>query len=314
MCRIPRTRGFTLVELLVVITIIGILIALLLPAVQAARSAARRLQCSNNLKQIGVALHNYHSAHNIFPPGNTLGAWSYKTLLLPYLEQTAAYSHIDFGNNIQNIANSRCESGHHNCRQEVIRLQDAGLPDPASGWKSVLYCPSDRRGGITYPPFGGGIHRLGNYLGVGGDEAPILSEGRCVYPPWHSSYDPADIPEVSNGMLSYNSNIRVADAKDGTSNTMIVGERGISHTLDYGWDTCAGVEGDAWLAVGAGFSEGDAENNPGFVHDMHFWSYHSGGGHFLLADGSARFLSYHIDFTTYKALATRDGGEVIGEY
>jgi len=300
-------HGFTLIELLVVIAIIAVLIALLLPAVQQAREAARRSQCRNNLKQIGLALHNYHDAHRIFPQGNNLGAWSFKAMILPFLDQGNIFSRIDFSNNIATSASppARCPMGQYDCRDEVLRLQALGQGDPASARLPILYCPSDPLGGSAWPDTSIGIHRLGNYVGVGGDEVPVLSEGRCVGPS-------GPFPARRRGILWYNSNVRMADITDGTSNTFCVGEKGINNDLNYGWDLCAGVEGDGWLSCGNPFGPGDPANNAaqGYIHDSHFWSHHAGGSHFLIGDGSVRFLNYSINFDTYKALATRAGGEV----
>ena len=288
------------------ITIIGILIALLLPAVQAAREAARKTQCCNHLKQIGLALHNYHATHGVFPPGCVPHQWSFKAMLLPYIEQTATYASIDFANNTNS-------SGRYSCLVEVARIvaEHSGT-NPLGTFIPVFSCPSDPRQ-ICFYEYGPPYDRLGlgNYLGVAGDEVPVLSEGVPQYPPWHSSYDPSTIPPIKNGMLSFNSDIHVADVRDGTSNTMMVGERGISKDWNYGWNICAGYEGDSFIPAGAGFSPGEPT---GGVNDTHFWSYHPGGGHFLFADGSVHFLSYSIDFNNYKALATRDRGEVIEPY
>ena len=298
-----RRSGFTLIELLVVIAIIAVLIALLLPAVQQAREAARRTQCKNNLKQIGLALHNYHDTHLIFPQGNSIGAWSFRTMLLPYLEQAPLYSKINFSNNIAGSAD-RCAVGQYDCRAEVARLRAAGGGDPNAATIAAHYCPSDPRGGSAYPDTSVGVHRVANYLGVGGDEVPILSEARCVAPG-------GTFPAKRRGMLSYNSSTRMRDVSDGTSSTLFVGERGVSDSRDYGWDICAGVEGDGWLSVGGGFGPGDPVNNPAFVHDTHFWSHHAGGAHFVMADGAVRFVSYSLDFKVFKGLATKSAAEVV---
>ena len=295
-------QAFTLIELLVSIAIIAVLIALLLPAVQQAREAARRAQCKNHLKQFGLALHNYHDTHMIFPPGNTIGAWSFRTMLLPYLEQAPLYNRINFGNNIAGTAN-RCPAGQYDCRAEVARLRALGGGDPNSAQFAMHYCPSDPRGGSTYVN-SQGSHRLANYLGVGGDEVPVLSQGRCVGPG-------GVFPAKRRGMLSYNSNVRIGHALDGTSNTLFVGEKGVNDDRNYGWDICAGVEGDGWLSTGGGYGPGDPVNNAGFVHDTHFWSHHSGGAHFLLADGAVRFVSYSMDFNMFKGLSTKSASEVV---
>ena len=314
-----RIRGFTLIELLVVIAIIAILIALLLPAVQQAREAARRSQCKNNLKQIGLALQNYHDVHLAFPPGGYISKWSFKTGLLPYLDMSAAYNSVNFEDNIRNTGGAT--DGSYSCLTVnlVAKANDPNQNDPVSTEKPVFYCPSDPKGGAV--PYVSntatlGVHRLGSYLGVGGDGNPSPGSIASQYPPSHPSYDPATIPSPRNGMLYFDSHTRMRDVTDGTSNTMIVGERGISaaNPGDYGWDICAGYEGDGWLRVGAGFSQGDPFNNPGWIHDVHFWSFHAGGGHFLFTDGSVHFLSYNIDFGLYKALATRAADEVIGEF
>ena len=296
-----RRNGFTLIELLVVIAIIAVLIALLLPAVQQAREAARRTQCKNHVKQMGLALHNYHDTHLIFPAGNIIGAWSFKTMLLPYMDQANLYNRINFSNNIAGSAD-RCAAGEYDCRTEVNRLRALGGGDPNAAVIPAHYCPSDPRGGSAY--IYQGDHRVGNYLGVGGDEVPMLGQGRCVGPG-------GTFPGKRRGMLSYNSNVRMRDATDGTSSTLFVGERGVSESRDYGWDICAGVEGDGWLSAGGGFGPGDPVNNPAFVHDTHFWSHHSGGAHFVMADGAVRFVSYSLDFKVFKGLATKSANEIV---
>ena len=290
-----RGRGFTLIELLVVIAVIGILVALLLPAVQQARAAARRTQCKNNLKQIGLALHNYHDVHKMLPMGSTTNAppaWGMMSQLLPYLEMSNTYNLIDFE--------------EYECCAAVKALQLSTPPkaDPSSNPIAVFFCPDDfnsnRRlfsGPLGENPASYDCGNLfpGNYLGVGGDtENPTGCQGIGN----------------GNGMFYDISSVKFRDITDGTSNTLAVGERGIPKDLGWGWWLCGGTECEHYVSTERGLSPGaNVDSWNGTLR--RFWSWHAGGTHFLLGDGSVRFLSYNMDFDTYKATSTISGDEVV---
>jgi len=308
-----RCRGFTLIELLVVIAIIAILIGLLLPAVQKVRAAAQRAQCQNNMKQIGLALHNYHGANNWFPAGYY--AWYYGAMyadlplpipqssidltytgwqlqLLPYMEQQAVYngSYTWLKANPQNTDNN----GYTAC----------GFFCP------TFYCPSNIRpktivyGGVTY--------ELESYMACAGTTSG-----------YNWSRPSAD------GVLYVNSSVRFTDIIDGTSNTIAVGERPAVSDTYFGWgfapygtgagdgDTLIGSN-DTQLAA----STGDLSTNVGLkqrrapinsVNEWdvaHFWSFHETGANFLYSDGSVHYLAFSTDPALFRALCTRNGGEV----
>ena len=284
----PRKRGFTLIELLVVIAIIAILIALLLPAVQQAREAARRSACKNNLKQIGLALHNYHDTHRIFPPGwinvsdnNRLG-WG--TMILPSLDQAALYNAIG-------------EEGGFNTDWGVT----GNIPtEEAKTVLSVFICPTDPMGGINTDI---GSFGKSNYVGS--------------YTASNADGD-ADI----NASFYMNSNRRIRDYTDGTSNTLQIGER--STYNDPGGPN--GV-GSIWIGPrtgGANIFEYTMRigrrtgSSPDYYINGSLWhtasSRHVGGAHFLFGDGKVKFLSENINHELYSALGTLDGGEVVGEF
>ncbi|MHC4875771.1 MAG: DUF1559 family PulG-like putative transporter [Planctomycetota bacterium] len=289
-----RWRGFTLIELLVVIAIIAVLVALLLPAVQSAREAARRSQCKNNLKQIGLALHNYHGAHRSFPMGNQRtapgGGWGFAMHLMPFLDQEQAYYQVDFGN--------------PDCCLEIIALQQATppLPDPASFVFDFFICPSDPNGRqrlehLTPGAYPCGNLYPGNYMGVSGDTPANVACGST---------------KNGNGMLYTLSSVQLRDVTDGTANTLFVGERGIPQDRVWGWLLCGGEECEQYIATDRGLSPGaNAPWMTGIVE--RFWSWHDGGAHFTLVDGSVRFLSNSLDLKVLKAISTRDGGEDVGE-
>ena len=293
-----RVRGFTLIELLVVIAIIAILIALLLPAVQQAREAARRMQCQNNLKQIGLALSNYHDQHLALPMGSTSnggkGWWGWAALILPQLELTPAYNLINFE--------------HSDCCVYNRALQLASQPDAGSNPYRVLICPSDFRGGekVTHgwanpvtpacSAYPCGDLVPGTYLGVSGDKG-FACAGTLT----------------GNGALFSRSSVRMAGIRDGTSQTMLIGERGLSQGMVWGWLICGGTECEQYISTEQGLSPGgDLPCSAGIIE--RFWSWHPGGAHFLFADGHVQMLSDSIDYATYTRLSTRAGNDLPGAY
>ncbi len=308
---LPPGRGFTLVELLVVIAIIGILIALLLPAVQSAREAARRLQCSNNLKQMGLALLNYESTHKVFPPqeihGGTwmpnyrnvygrqhcdwegsIGMWC--NLIFPFLEQQPVYDRINF------------EAVPQYSDPVNVEIMNMEFP--------FLMCPSDPYRGLT-TVWGGGDRRarIMHYYAVNG-----TGESR-----FHSdqvsgigSYMHCD---MGNGVFYNDSKTRIADITDGTSNTAMVAEvwgrkyknHGAppSSSPEYrGGESSRGM--NLHTAVYFTYTPNSYRNMPWYVN-----SFHPGGAQSVFADGSVRFLSDTIDLDTFKAVSTISRGELV---
>lgn len=291
MVRTHRT-GLTLVELLVVIAIIGVLIGLLLPAVQSVREAAARMQCHNNLKQIGLALHNHHDRHNGFPPGyssrvaadgSDLGpGWGWATFLLNDLEQGNVLSQID---PMVDVA----AAAHAAPRRQVLQ---------------GFLCPSDEQIG-TFTTLGTTNIEIahGNYVGVFGTN------------------EIEDNPSAGDGTFFRNSRVRFADMTDGTSNTFIVGERSSDIALATWTGAIPGVEvplrkdpsqteGHFLLVLG----RGDHEPNSSSAHIDDFYSRHRQGVNCLFGDGHVRQVGNSIDMNVWRAIQTRMGGEVIGDY
>ncbi len=309
--RTPCKSGFTLVELLVVIAIIGTLIALLLPAIQSAREAGRRLQCMNNLKQWGLALNHYNDDHGSFPVGNVEppdfdgsksgnldwrhGWWGFQARLLPYMEANDIYKLCNFTYVGPNKYQSSCF--------DWMALQPRGR-SPAVMIPPCDKCPDDPRTKDIFHDFTGD-YGCGSYLGVDGSA------------PWQRS-SPGAPPrprQPTDGILLHsreNGGIKLSQVTDGTSHTLIMGERGISN-LDYGWPYCGMGEltndsgdGDNLLSTRDGLTAG----SDGPADIFHFWSYHPNLAQFICADGSGHVLSYDIDVPTFQALSTRAGGEI----
>ena len=312
-----RRKGFTLIELLVVIAIIAILIALLLPAVQQAREAARRTQCKNNIKQLGLALHNYHDVHLTFPPGwinspGSLGSdnWAWGTFILPYIDQAPLYNVMDPGNNTLLSQNSVDKTG------AILAAFD---------------CPSDTSVDRKAPnawQYGGSNYSavLGRYDTTLADNATVWPAGTSNGGFWIANATAAEMgawrPE---GCFWANSKVRMRDITDGTSNTLLVGEKSdfdgtgkwpgqwvgnrysqCGHCSQHSVFSLVGTV-DFQINEHTGIAGGWAEN-------ISYSSRHEGGAQFLLADGAVRFLSENIDSGTYLNLGSKADGNVIGEY
>ncbi|MBA4191635.1 MAG: prepilin-type cleavage/methylation domain-containing protein [Planctomycetaceae bacterium] len=293
-------RGFTLIELLVVIAIIAILIGLLLPAVQKVREAAARAKCQNNLKQIGLALHNYHDATQQFPPGaGTANGLSWRVYILPYIEQDVLYRKFDLGPGAWNGGTNK--EGPSKMVHALNRVPAYNCPSVpvilASNGSSKL---GDGRQTYT-----------SDYHGVAGPKGtnPASSAAYSVdaNPSGNGGF-------ALQGILGKDSKARFGSLADGTSNTLMVGEVSVrlssGAVLDSdGADWVRGMSGNGMAACRNVQNAINTSYN-GVYNDISFGSPHTGGAQFVMGDGSVRFLQASVDLALYKATASMDGGEV----
>jgi prepilin-type N-terminal cleavage/methylation domain-containing protein len=318
--------AFTLVELLVVIAIIGVLVALLLPAVQSAREASRRSRCQNNLKQIGLACHNFHDINGEFPKAfvPTTGL-SWHVMILPYIEQSSLYSQFDtttvnysHGGPNRNDPHGLVIIQAYQCTSCPFKRQPLNAPHHTNG-------PTD-----LIPPNTGSPAAIPHYYGVNGPRGTVGNSGGggsagANYPVGAATHE--GVPVATSGIFQRAGQIRMARVTDGTSNTMMVVEMSWVHSQ-------FGTRWRTWVRGGEEYDDRTLTTPkpiPGFVvscrnvtnpingmlranlivpyNDVPFGSQHPGGMNVALGDASVRFLNQNLSMNAYRALASRDEGE-----
>ncbi len=312
-----KNAAFTLVELLVVIAIIGVLIALLLPAVQQAREAARRMSCTNNMKQLGLAIHNYHDTFSIFPPGflhprdpnvnindwmNWDNGYGWGAFILPFIEQSAIHDSLDF-----TTPWTSAEAQH-----EI----------------SAYVCPSD-----PGPPLNPYFYQGAYYADRDQPETERMAKSNYVANVGTTHVNGAKFSKSSTvrGVAGYQSDLKFRDFTDGTSHTIYFAERDSVTTRGSGQREEGGA---IWIGVPKVFGAGSSQhvlgrfagsatevtlyaiNSPKGTYGASLGvnSQHPGGVNVTLTDGSVRFLSEYTDWATVAGLARRTDGAVIGEW
>ena len=308
----PKRLGFTLIELLVVIAIIAILVALLLPAVQQAREAARRTQCKNNLKQLGLALHNYHDTSNQLPisqgmapnsAGQNFLQRTWARSILPFVEQQAIYNQWDWSR------------GHASGTNRA--LTKTGIP--------VFKCPSSSAGQI--------VTVTGTGADVDHPDGPTFQAGVMEYFgnsvnwdfPGHVTSDALQL----QGMIPYHTEgIKFRDVTDGLSNTVMVGEvaggekylqanfkvAGLQHATQGTWATRNRTGLGPFDATGVVYGGGNKVMNANNYNGSNYYSFHVGSVQFLFGDGTVRTLSENIDIETAFRIFVRNDGNPTGEF
>ena len=341
--RLGKRPAFTLIELLVVIAIIAILIALLLPAVQQAREAARRSTCKNNLKQYGLAWHNYHDANGMFPPGGS-SAWgqpeiSFHARILPYMDQAPLYNQLNMRG--RTLPQQRLPETDPNAPQfETMVVPYMRCPSDGtsngfhSSWVAVRHSWNGERWGTDDAP------ALANYTGSLGSQRTPSESGACndflsFADPIRGTADHGNSnakATISGAGSRLGVKLTAGDFIDGTSNTILIGEM-----LPDCHDHDAGV----WHYNGMNNFHGstvvpinnfttcttirDRVTNPACVRPAsdpnHNWNYswgfkslHAGGAHFLMGDGTVKFINENINHTTYQRLGGRAENKPVGEF
>jgi prepilin-type N-terminal cleavage/methylation domain-containing protein/prepilin-type processing-associated H-X9-DG protein len=338
-------RGFTLIELLVVIAIIAMLIGLLLPAVQKVREAAARMKCTNNLKQIGLALHNYHDTNKMFPPGyidgnanpaltpdNDVGpGWGWASFLLPYLEQDNLFKQIHFNVTVGTGVNTQISQ---------LPLTIFQCPSDGNQQPCVLYLWTNPGASVTV------AH--GNYVGCNGWLECFNGAGGSDSGSGGMDGLSGGLGAAAQGLFYRNSHNSIANVTDGLSNTIVVGERSSNHSPSTWAGAVPGAMCPAWMATqpytapytapaqapvgpnGSAYDNADygealvlahgnqthlpSADTPFYDPDT-FYSMHTGqGANFLFGDGSVHFLTTSINPITYQALCTIAGGEVATDW
>jgi prepilin-type N-terminal cleavage/methylation domain-containing protein/prepilin-type processing-associated H-X9-DG protein len=335
-----RKRGFTLVELLVVIAIIGILVALLLPAIQAAREAARRAQCTNNLKQVGLALLNYESSHKTIPPGSgylrpiTEFKGNWVTAALPFLEEQSLQNQYDF----DEFPDSKDvdKDGKNNLElASKTRIDALICPSDEIANQPILEGRRTGGGGGHNPPTAQGLWYTGSAGPTIPDRCEFISPSDPEYvrkvkiaclgsgygtlnPPNDTPRDPrspahpqGDADNCAGMICRRHLGITLKSATDGLSNTFLVGETLPSHWI---WN-CIFCDNFPVSSTHIPLNNMDYRPKQGLAADIDYWlisgfkSTHSGGANFVMVDGSVQFVQESMDYLVYNMLGSRANGD-----